>query len=327
MALAVVMIICVTVFTVLSDMIKPTIDTSVYSSGYWIEVLIINGAAVAVIFLVKSIKVDSGKKKNKKYRILDGTLDVAYREINKNGATGDFLNYIAEDNKNAKRLAYETYLFNKKGKIIEKIQKEKARLNNKRVLKGLPILEEPKTKKFIKLKSKLAFIEERMKKMEEELPFIKVKFIKITFKSIFGHGIDVTKSERDTSSHEALFNLLIFLKKAALLLALGLFSLLSAKQIKFELSIMFFFTIALRIFQITFAIYSGLDAGDEFLNVNLCDAFMQRVFYLQGYFDKAKGIVKPITIQEISLEDITKSVTEEVENELLDEKQNEKQTE
>ena len=314
--LSVIMIICVTVFTVLSDLIEPTINTNVYTSGYWLEVIIINCAAVAVLFLVKSIRVDNGKKKNKKYRILDGTLDVAFREINKNGATNDFLGYIAQDNKKAKQIAYETYLFNKKGKLVEKIQKQESKINNKRLLKGLCILEEPKTKKLIKLRSKLSFVEERMAKMEDELPFIKVRFIKITFKKIFGHGVDITQSERDTSAHEALFNFLIVLKRAILIIALGLFALLSAKQVKFEMSIMFFFTIALRLFQILLAIYSGYDAGDEFVSVNLCDAFMQRVFYLQGYFDKAKGVVKTASIKEVDLQEITKSVTVEVEEEL-----------
>lgn len=327
-ALAVIMIVCVTIFTVLSDLIKPTINTDVYTSGYWLEVLIINGSAVLVIFLVKSIRVDRGKKTNRKYLVLEGTLDAAAREINKHGATEDFLTYIHDDNKKAKRLAYETRLFNKKGKIVDKIQREKARFNNKRLLKGLTVVENPKTRKLIKLNSKLQFVEERMKKIEEELPFVKIRFIKITYKSIFGHGIDITKSERDTSAHEALFNLFIFLKKALLIVALGLFALLSVKQIDFELSIVFFFTIASRIFQIVLAIYSGLESGDEFLNVNLCDAFMQRVFYLQGYFDKAKGIVKPLTVQEIDLKEITQKVTEEVEEELSAlEKAKEKQTE
>lgn len=316
LSLTIVMILCVAVFTILSDMIEPTINVDVYTSGYWLEVLIINGAAVAVIFLMKSVRVDSGKRKNEKYRILDGTLDVALRKITKNGATNDFLHYMEEDNKHAKRLAYETQLFNKKGKIIEQIQKEKAKFNNKRLLKGLPVIPEPNTKKLIKLKSKLSFVEERMEKMDEELPFIDVRYIKQTLKSIFGHGADITRSERDTSPHEGLFNLMIFVKKALLLLAVGSFALLSAKQITYELSIMFFFTIALRIFQIVLAIYSGISAGEEFVTVNLCDAFMQRVVYLQGYFDKAKGVVKPVTIQEVNLEDITKQVTEEVTEEL-----------
>ena len=316
LGLAIVMIVCVAVFTILADLIEPTVNTSIYESGYWLEWVTINGSAVVVIFLVKSIRVDNGKKHNKKYRILDGTLDAAFREIDKKGATNDFLNYIAEDNQHAKRLAYETYLFTQKGKIVEKIQKEKANFNNKRVLRGLPIVAEPKTKKLIKLNSKLAFVEERISKMDEELPFIKVRFIKITFKSIFGHGVDITKSDRDTSSHEGLFNLFIVLKKALLLVALGLFALISAKQTEFELSIMFFFMLALRIFQIGLAIYSGLESGDEFVTVNLCDAFMQRVFYLQGYFDKAKGVVKPVSVSEIDLQAITKQVTTEVTNEL-----------
>lgn len=325
--LTIIMIVCVTVFTVLSDLIEPTINTDVYTSGYWLEILIINGSAVAVIFLMKSIRVDSLKKTNKKYRILDGTLDIASREINKSGATDDFLRYINEDNEKAKRLAYETRLFHKKGKIVDKIQKEKARFNNKRLLKGLSAIAEPTTKKLIKLNSKLQFVEERMAKIDEELPFIKIRYIKITYKALFGHGVDITKSERDTSAHEALFNLFILIKKALLLVALGLFALLSVRQIKFELSVMFFFTIALRIFQIVLAIYSGLESGDEFVNVNLCDAFMQRVFYLQGYFDKAKGVVKPLTVQEIDLKEITQKVTEEVEDELSAlEKAKEKET-
>lgn len=314
--LSVIMILCVSIFTVLSDIIKPDINPNVYTSGYWLEVLIINGSVISVVFLIKSIRVDNGKKKNKKYRILDGTLDMAFREINKNGAANDFLTYISEDNKNAKKLAYETYLFNKKGKIVEKIQKAKAKINNKRLLQGLNILEEPNTNKLIKLRSKLAFIEERVKKMDEELPFIKVKYIKITLKSIFGRGVDFTKSERDTSSHEGLFNLFIFLKRALLILALGLFALLSAKQVKFEMSMMFFFTIALRIFQIALGVYSGLAEGDTFVSVNLCDAFMQRVFYLQGYFDKAKGVQKTVTAAEIDLQEITKRVTANVTEEL-----------
>ena len=317
LALSVIMILCVSVFTVLSDVIKPDINTNVYTSGYWLEVIIINGAVISVVFLMKSIRVDSGKKKNKKYRILDGTLDLAFREINKNGAANDFLLYIENDNQCAKRLAYETYLFNKKGKIVEKIQKEKSKINNKRLLKGFEILENPNTKKLIKLHSKLSFIEERVDKIDEELPFIKVKYIKITLKSIFGHGVDLTKSERDTSAHEGLFNLFIFLKRALLIFALGVFTLLSAKQVKFEMSAMFFFTIALRIFQIVLGIHSGISAGDEFVSVNLCDAFMQRVFFLQGYFDKSKGIVRTVTIQDIDLQSITKKVTQEVEEELL----------
>lgn len=315
--LTVIMLFCVAVFTILMDIIEPELNTDIYTTGYWIDVLLVNASVVIALFLVKSIRTDALKTTNKRYRILDGTLDVAFRKINQNGATSDFSKFLEEDNKVAKKKAYTTVLYRKKGDLTASIQKEKARLNNKRLLKGLACLDDFNTKKLIKLKAKLAFVEERIEKIDDELPFVKVKYIHQTFKSIFGHGLFVGQDDRDTSAHEGLFNLFILLKKAVLLVLLGAFALLSIRQLEFELSVTFFVMIALRICQILLAIYSGVSAGDEFI-VILCDAYMVRARYLQSYFDTAKGIVKPITIHEVSLESIQEEVVKDVAYDLGD---------
>ena len=308
-------IICVSVFSILADLIAPDINERVLSAGYWVECAVINIAVITVLFIVKSLKEDSEKKYNRKYLVLSGTLDVAFKAINKNGAAENLKTYLAEDNKKAKREAYEEYLQRKKGKIVDKIQSAEAKYNNKRLVKGLPIIADPNTKKLIRLRAKRDFIDERIKKIDEEISFVKVKYIRITYNGIFGDREGFAVNDRDTSPHKMAFNLFVLLKRAILIVAFSLIFLLSAKRLEVEISVVFFFNIALRLFQVALGIYSGIDAGSEYVRVNLCDALKQRISIVQIFFDKLRG-ASNATQEMLDLEEIEKEVTKTVENEL-----------
>lgn len=308
-SISILAIVCVSVFTVLSDLIAPDINKRVLSAGYWIEVGVINISVITVLFIVKSLKEDSEKKYNKKYLVLNHALDGAFRAINKNGAAENFKKYLDEDNKKAKRVAYEEKLQRKKGKIVEKIQSKEAKYNNKRLVKGLPIINSPKTKSLIRLRGKLNFVDERINNIDQEISFIKVKYIKVTYNGIFGDREGSAVNDRDTSPHKTAFNLSILLKRAILIVAFSLIFLLSARRLDAEITVVFFFNIALRLFQIALGIYTGIDAGSEYVRVNLCDAFKQRIFLLQVYFDQLNGVI----VQKIEFEEIMKEAEKEVE--------------
>lgn len=308
-SISILAIVCVSVFTVLSDLIAPDINKRVLSAGYWIEVGVINISVITVLFIVKSLKEDSEKKYNKKYLVLNHALDGAFRAINKNGAAENLKKYLDEDNKKAKRVAYEEKLQRKKGKIVEKIQSKEAKYNNKRLVKGLPIINSPKTKSLIRLRGKLNFVDERINNIDQEILFIKVKYIKVTYNGIFGDREGSAVNDRDTSPHKTAFNLSILLKRAILIVAFSLIFLLSARRLDAEITVVFFFNIALRLFQVALGIYTGIDAGSEYVRVNLCDAFKQRIFLLQVYFDQLNGVIA----QKIDFEEIMKEAEEEVE--------------
>lgn len=312
-SIAILAIVCLSVFTVLSDLIAPDINKRILSAGYWIEVFVINISVITVLFIVKSLKEDREKKYNKKYLVLNNTLDVAFRAINKKGAAGNLKTYLAEDNKKAKREAYEEYLQRKKGKIVDKIQSAEAKYNNKRLVKGLPVITSPKTKSLIRLRGKLNFVDERINNIDQEISFIKVKYIKVTYNGIFGDREGSSVNDRDTSPHKTAFNLSILLKRAVLIVAFSLIFLLSARRLDVEITVVFFFNIALRLFQIALGIYTGLDVGGEYVCVNLCDALKQRISILQIFFDKLNGVV----LQKIEIEEIMKEAEEEVEEEIL----------
>lgn len=309
-------IVCVSVFSVLADLITPDINERVLTAGYWIECGTINIAVITVLFIVKSLKEDSEKRYNKKYLVLSGTLDGAFKAINKNGAAENFKRYLTEDNQNAKRAAYEEKLQRKKGKIVEKIQAAEAKFNNRRLVKGLQLIAEPRTKKLIRLRAKRDFIDERIKKIDEEISFVKVKYIRITYNGIFGDREGSAVNDRDTSPHKTAFNMCVLFKRAILIVVFSLIFLLSVKRLEVEISVVFFFKISLRLFQVAFGVYSGIDAGSEYIRVNLCDALKQRIFILQVYFDRLKGVAKTVTPREVDLEAIEKEVEREVSEEL-----------
>ena len=315
LSISILSILLVSIFTVLADLIAPDVNDKMLSPGYWIELVVINIAVISVLFIAKSLKEDSEKRFNKKYLVLSGTLDEAFKAINKNGAAQSFKDYLKEDNAKAKREAYEKALRQQKGKIIDKIHEKKAKFNNKRLVKGLDVIPEPKTKKLIKLRAKLAFVEARIAKIDEEIPFAKVHYIHVTHNGIFGDCESKAKKDRDTSPHKTEFSLTILLKRAILIVAVSLAFFLSAKRLDTELSVVFFFNIALRLFQVVFGIYSGLDAGSEYICINLCDALKERISIVQIFFDKLRG-ASNATQEMLDLETIEKEVTKTVENEL-----------
>jgi hypothetical protein len=317
LAISVLSIVFVSVFTVLADLIAPDVNDKMLSPGYWIELIVINIAVIAILFIVKSLKEDSEKRYNKKYLVLSGTLDEAFKAINKNGAAEGFKDYLKEDNAKAKREAYEKILHQRKGKIIDSIHEAEAKFNNKRLIKGLDVIAEPKTKKLIKLRLKLAFVEARIAKIDEELPFVKVNYIHVTHNSIFGDCESKSKKDRDTSPHKMGFSLIILLKRAILIIAVSLAFFLSAKRLDAELSVVFFFNIALRLFQVTFGIYSGIDAGSEYIRINLCDALKERISIVQIYFDRLRSATTEESTQDaLDLHVIEEEVTKTVEMDL-----------
>ena len=81
------------------------------------------------------------------------------------------------------------------------------------------------------------------------------------------------------------------------------------------MSVVFFFNLALRLFQVLFGIYSGLDAGSEYIRINLCDALKERISIVQIFFDRWRGGCAT-TRDALDLQAIEEEVTKIVESDL-----------
>ena len=81
----------------------------------------------------------------------------------------------------------------------------------------------------------------------------------------------------------------------------------------------FFFNIALRLFQVTFGIYSGIDAGSEYIRINLCDALKERISIVQIYFDRLRNVSAPEATSDVfDLNVIESAVTKAVESDFAE---------
>lgn len=281
--LMIVLTVLVSAFSVLSDLLEFDTDNQMFTFWYWLNLLLTNATAVLIIFLSNSARKDSQMQRNERFTTLSTSLFELFKELNLKNLRTRFEGYINADNAQAKREAYEQYLNRKIAKFKGKIESLESKYNVEQLKKNQPISSEPVTNKLIAVRAKLAIWENRLKNIDNDVKFVNVKYVRVTYQSIFGTSETRLRESRDMSYHTAEHNAGILIKKVVLVFAIGFSASLQFLFTPFSWTVEFFYKIAVRLFQIGMALFTGISDADKFVAGEMCDALTNRIAYTQAF--------------------------------------------
>lgn len=273
----------VSVFSVVSDLIKVESSTQVLTFWFWLNLALTNVSAVIIIFLANSTEKDVQMAKNEKFTTLSTTLFDLFKELNCRNLRTSFTSYIDADNAEEKKSAYYAHLHRKISKCERKIEKLESRYNTWRLFFKKPVVDEPRTLRLLFLRHRLKFWNTRLSTAEKDVKYASVKYIRVTEHLIFGAIDEKNRSSRDMSCHTAEHNFEILVKKLLLIFLFGFAASLGFVFSPVDWSWDFVYKMAIRLFQICMALYTGISDADRFVEHDMCDALSRRIVYVQGF--------------------------------------------
>ncbi len=273
----------VSVFSVLSDLLKFGASTQIFTVWYWLNLLLTNAAAVLIIFLSNSARKDIQMQKNEKFTTLSTTLFGLFGDLNRLNLRTSFESYIINDNARAKKEEYLAYLHKKITCCEEKIDKLENRFNMWRLWFRKEVIECPNTLRLIFWRGRLDFWQKRLANVDRDVKYAKVRYLRITYQSIFGTSEARLRESRDMSFHTAEHNLGILIKKVLLIFVFGFAASLGFGFEVVEWSLYFVYKLAIRLFQVGMALYTGISDADKFVGGDMCDALTNRISYVQSF--------------------------------------------
>ena len=279
----IVLTVLVSAFSVLSDWLIFGADKQMFTFWYWLNLLMTNATAVLIIFLSNSARKDTQMQRNERFVTLSTSLFELFKELNFKNLRTRFEVYINEDNDKAKYVEYETVLNRKIDKIKRKIERLESNYNIKQLKKNKSVINLPKTNRLIKERAKLSLWEKRLANINKDVKYAKVKYIRVTYQSIFGTSENRLRESRDMSYHTAEHNIGILVKKVVIVFAVGFSASLGFAFSPVTLSVEFFYKMSVRLFQIGMALFTGISDADKFVAGEMCDTLTNRISYVQSF--------------------------------------------
>lgn len=281
--LMVVLTLLVSVFSVLSDLIKYEGNLDFLSPWFWLNLILTNLSAISIIFLSNTTEKDLQMMKNDKYNKLTTSLDQLFTDINTHNLRQRFANYIEADNARAK---YDVYVKHLKQKILRcerAIDKLARRYNMWRLFFKKPTVENPKTLFILMWRGRLSYWKSRLDNADNDYKYATVRYIRVTEDSIFGSSDEKRRASRDMSYHTAQHNFEILMKKFFTIVVFGFAAALGFTFNPVTLSVEFFYKMAIRLFQLGMALYTGISDADKFVEGDMCAALYRRIAYVQAF--------------------------------------------
>lgn len=273
----------VSVFSVLSDLIRFDSNTQIFSAWFWLNLLLTNTSAVVIIFLSNSTQKDIQMLRNERYTTLSNTLFSLFTELNARNLRTAFKEYITSDNAREKKEVYVSKIQRKITGCEKKIDALESRYNMWRLFFGKNVVPHPKTLCLLFWRGRSAFWQHRLETAETDVKYASVKYLKVTEHSIFGASDEKSRAARDMSYHANAHSFEILAKKLLLVLVFGFSASLGFAFNPLVLSVEFFYKTAIRLFQIGMALYTGISDADKFVEGDMCDALSRRIVYVQGF--------------------------------------------
>lgn len=273
----------VSVFSVLSDLIKFEGNATVFTPWFWLNLILTNVSAVVIIFLSNSTEKDIQMLKNERYTTLFATLFNLFKELNAKNLQTAFNGYINADNAREKREVYLAKLNRKIAKCQRKIDKKESRYNMWRLFFKKTVVDEPRTLGLLLWRSRLNFWNARLNTIDRDVKYVNVRYLRVTEQSIFGTSEEKNRASRDMSYHTAEHNVEILVKKLLLIFVFGFAASLGFVFSPVVWSVEFIYKMAIRLFQIGMALYTGISDADKFVEGDMCDALSRRILYVQGF--------------------------------------------
>jgi hypothetical protein len=273
----------VSVFSILSDLIKFEGNIEVFTPWFWLNLILTNVSAVVIIFLSNSTEKDIQMLKNERYTTLFSSLFDLFKELNIRNLRTAFKRYIEEDNAREKREIYLGKLQRKIARCLHKIDVLEGRYNMWRLFFRKDTVDEPKTLRLLIWRRRLHFWESRLQTIDKDVKYVKIKYLKVTEHSIFCASDEKNRESRDMSCHTAEHNIEILAKKLLLVFMFGFAASLGFVFTPVVWSVDFIYKMAIRLFQIGMALYTGISDADKFVEGDMCDALSRRIIYVQGF--------------------------------------------
>lgn len=290
-----ILIFLVTVFSVLIDFINAKFLTEIFTNAaYWINVVSVQSAVMVLIFVARSLAKEKEMSANKLYATLQDALQNAYASINSCNLNGTFRDYIAQDNRARKLRTYKEHLSAKIAKYADKARKNeliKGRIETiartkKKTAHGFRY-NLCKKKITVALEKKL-FWEEKLAHADEDIDFIKIRFVKYSYSIIFNDSKDREAEEDDPATHESRDIIAILLTKGLGIFAFGV---IATSYIVFDtvFSIGMVLKAVVKLLQIVLGLFMGAVAGQDFIRHKMCAKLTIRANYVKQFMEKQKN--------------------------------------
>lgn len=273
----------VSVFSVLSDLIEVETNESVFTPWFWLNLVLTNLSAVVIIFLSNSTEKDVQMLKNERYMTLSTSLFSLFKDLNTRNLRTAFKEYIDADNAREKKDVYFSKLYGKISKCEQKIDKLESSYNMWRLFFKKPVVDKPRTLRLLIWRNRLEFWKGRLETAEKDVKYVNIRYLHVTEHSIFGASDEKSRAGRDMSYHTAEHNIEILVKKLLLIFVFGFAASLGFVFTPVVWSVEFIYKMAIRLFQIGMALYTGIADADKFVEGDMCDALSRRIAYVQGF--------------------------------------------
>ena len=273
----------VSVFSVLTDLINYKGDVEIFTIWFWTNLLLTNLSAIVIIFLANSTEKDIQMLKNERFTKLSGTLFTLFRELNDRNLRTALVHYIDNDNAREKREVYLAKLQKKIARCERIIDKLESRYNMWRMFFRKTIVCNPRTFRLLLWRARLERWKIRLERIDKEVRYVHVRYIHVSESTIFGSSERKSRASRDMSYHTTEHNIEILIKKILLIVVFGFAASLGFVFNPVVWSVEFIYKMAIRLFQIGMALYTGISDADRFVEGDMCDALSRRIAYVQGF--------------------------------------------
>jgi hypothetical protein len=146
-----------------------------------------------------------------------------------------------------------------------------------------PIVDEPHTLELVFLRGRLDFWRKRLETAEKDVKYAYVHYLRVTEDSIFGANDEKGRKARDMSYHTVGHNFEILVRKFLVVFVFGFATSLGFTFAPVVWTVEFIYKMAMRLFQLGMALFTGISDADRFVEVDMCDALSRRISYVQGF--------------------------------------------
>ena len=278
----VLLMLAVTGCTVLVDFVSAEFSTTLFTDvTYWINMVTMQSAVIILLFVERTIAKDKERERNERYKML-----TASQNLN-----GTFKEYIQEDNRKRKLVAYLAVLNAKKARCDDRSARLGFRIR-RREIRAQDRQQEPHGAAYRLLcalkkraEDKAAFWKKKIERAPEEVDYVRVKFVRWSYGVIFSGAEGKAKEEDDPAAHEGRDVASILLTKGLSILAFGLI-VTSYITPEFTFDAVLIYRSLIKIVQIALGLYTGAVSGQDFIRRKMCAKLMTRFNYVKQFKEK-----------------------------------------
>ncbi len=285
----VLLMLAVTGCTVLVDFVSAEFSTTLFTDvTYWINMVTMQSAVIILLFVERTIAKDKERERNERYKMLTASLQEAFLSLNAQNLNGTFKEYIQEDNRKRKLVAYLAALNAKKARCDDRAARLGFRIR-RREIRAQDRQQAPHGAAYRLLcalkkraEDKAAFWKKKIERAPEEVDYARVKFVRWSYGVIFSGAEGKAKEEDDPAAHEGRDVASILLTKGLSILAFGLIA-TSYITPEFTFDAVLIYRSLIKIVQIALGLYTGAVSGQDFVRRKICAKLMIRFNYVKQF--------------------------------------------